>query len=77
MTLLGINNPNSRYNRNERRQAVQPQRTIRTTVTRGDLEVLADVIAQQYKLALIHNIEVKAREFEAQLSLVAEWADLL
>ena len=49
---------------------------VRTSVTRSDLESLATLIAAKYDLALFHKNDVFIREYETQLVLLAEFADM-
>jgi hypothetical protein len=81
MTAVGINNPNSYYyNRENRRAALDtaaPVRVLRMTVTRSDLDLLAELINFKYEKALKAGNEAVIRERESQLTAIAKTAWLM
>lgn len=75
MTALGINNPNSLYNRSLRTANIDRimGRAIRRTVTPGDVENLKFFVRGRLSVAQYHADPVRVREFQAQLVLLDQW----
>lgn len=50
---------------------------FRAPITRAELDGIAMLISARFQLSIFHKVEVRIREYERQLQLLAEFAGML